>query len=167
MLSPGRGKSFGPHEPLIIMKNLILLLTATLALHLATAAGAPAAASAAVFDNYFNIQTALAQDSLETVAVNARAIANLVRQDTSGALRPELASVAEALATANDLPTARQIFKAVSGYLIVMVRAGNGPGGAIREAHDPVYNVNWLQQDGLVQNPYLGKSGLHVGTFVN
>jgi hypothetical protein len=53
------------------------------------------------------------------------------------------------------------------GYLIQTYRAGNGPGGAIHEAHSPAANVNWLQRDDIVQNPYLGKSGLHFGTFVS
>jgi hypothetical protein len=160
------------------MKSLISLATITLLLHLATTNGAQSAetkpssdargaTAAAVFGDYFEIQRALAGDTLENVAAHARGIADRVRQDTGGLFRPELAAQAEALATARDLTTARQIFKAVSGYLIQTYRAGNGPGGAIREAHSPAANVNWLQRDDIVQNPYLGKSGLHFGTFVS
>jgi hypothetical protein len=142
------------------MKKFVLLVTATLLLHVASAVGAASAATAAVFNDYFNIQTALAQDSLEYVAANARNIAALVRQDKSGAFRLELASAADSLAMATDLPAARQIFKAVSGYLIQTYRAGHGPGGTIRELHDPAQNVNWLQRGEVVQNPYQGKAGL-------
>jgi hypothetical protein len=159
------------------MKSLISLATITLLLHLATTAGAQstetkpssdarAATAAAVFGDYFEIQRALAGDTLENVPAHARAIADRVRQ-SSGLFRLELAAQAEALATARDLTTARQIFKAVSGYLIQTYRAGNGPGGAIREAHSPAANVNWLQRGDIVQNPYLGKSGLHLGTLVS
>jgi hypothetical protein len=136
------------------MKNLLLFVTAALLLQLATVAGAPATAT--VFDHYFNIQTALAQDSLQTVAAEARAIAEIVRQDRSGTFRQELAAVAEALAGQQDLIAARQVFKAVSGYVIQVFRAGQGPGGSIREMHCSTYNVNWLQRGDLVADPYLG-----------
>ena len=160
------------------MKSLILLTVIALLLHVATTVGAQSSetnpssdvradAAAAVFGNYFEIQRALAGDTLENVAAHARAIADRVRQDSGGLFRPELAAQAEALATTRDLTTARQIFKAVSGYLIQTYRAGHGPGGAIHEAHSPAANVNWLQRDDIVQNPYLGKFGLHFGTFVS
>ena len=160
------------------MKSLILLAATTLLLHLATTNSVQSAetrpssdirgtAAAVVFGNYFEIQRALAGDTLENVAAHARAIADRVRQDTGGLFQPELAVQAEALAAARDLTVARQIFKAVSGYLIQTYRAGHGPGGTVHEVHSPAANVNWLQRDDIVQNPYLGKSGLHYGTFVS
>ena len=118
--------------------------------------GAPTTLTAAVFDRYFAIQRALARDSLENVEANAWAIAQLVRQDRTGVFRPELAAVADSLAGATDLITARQVFKAVSGYVIVVYRAGRGPGGSIYELHCSAYNVNWLQRGDNVEDPYLG-----------
>ena len=160
------------------MKNVIFLVTITLLLCVATnaaaqpaatnpSAGVPNAMAAVVFGDYFEIQRALAGDTLANVAVNASAIAGMVRQDTSGKFQPELAAVADALASAQDLTTARQIFKAVSGYFIQTYRAGNGPGGTIHEVHSPTFNVNWLQREDVVQNPYLGKPCLYCGTFVS
>jgi hypothetical protein len=123
--------------------------------------------AAVVFGDYFRIQKALAADSLPEVAAWAGAIAEQVRRDGSGTFRPELAMVAQSLAAATDLESARQIFKAVSGYMIQTYRAGRGPGGAIHEMHSPAGNVNWLQQGESVQNPYLGKAGVQIGEFVS
>jgi len=119
-----------------------------------------------VFTGYLAIQKALSEDSLENVPGRALAIASLVSQDRSGRFRPELAAQAEALAAAADLPTARQIFKAVSGYLIQTWSAGHGPGGVVHEVHSPTDNVDWLQQGEVVQNPYQGKPCQQCGTFV-
>ena len=158
------------------MKNHILpVITAALlcvaaiapSIQAMAAPGAPVAGIAAVFDDYFKIQTALANDSLEQVAANALALAVMVRQDMTGAFRRELAAEAEALARANDLPAARQIFKAVSGYLIQTFRAGHAPEATVHEMHCPRRNVNWLQRGEVVGNPYLGKAGQRVGTVVN
>jgi hypothetical protein len=160
------------------MKIFTFLATAALVMGAALSVGAPSAganslstvgadATAGVFASYFEIQKALAEDSLQNVAANAGAIAAMVRQNPSGPFQPELAADAEALAGSQDLIGARQIFKAVSGYLIQAYRAGHNPGGAIHEAHSPVGNVNWLQQGDVLQNPYTGKSDPHCGTFVS
>jgi hypothetical protein len=118
---------------------------------------AAASTTAGVFDYYFKIQSALARDSLKDVDANAWAMAELVRQDRAGVFRPELAAAAEALAGAADLTTARQVFKAASGYVIQAFRAGNSAGGPIRELHCSVYNVSWLQRrGGPAQDPYVG-----------
>jgi hypothetical protein len=146
------------------MKNFLLFVTAALLLQTATVAAAPATAT--VFDHYFNLQTALARDSLKNVAANARAIAEIVRRDRTGAFRLELATVSETLASQGDLIAARQVFKAVSGYVIQTFRAGRGPGGPIREMHCQAYNVNWLQRGDAVEDPYLGGSLEQVGSLV-
>lgn len=118
-----------------------------------------------VFDYYFQIQTALARDSLEKVAVNAQALAEVVRKDASGAFSPQLAEQAAAVARANDLAAARQPFKAVSGYLIQYLRAADVPAGTVHEVHCPMKNLNWLQADTTVRNPFLGRTMLGCGTL--
>ena len=120
-----------------------------------------------VFANYFVIQKSLAEDSLANVSSAGQAIARRVSQDSNGDFRPGLIGQAEALAAAPDLVSARQIFKAVSGYLIQARRAGHGPGGVVHEMHSTADNVNWLQQGEVIQNPYQGKACQHCGTFVN
>lgn len=127
----------------------------------------PIGAAATVLHYYFNIQTALARDSMDNVAVSAGVIAEIVRKDTTGAFPAQLARQAEALAKASDLPTARPIFKAVSGYLIQFLKTSNVPAGTYHEVHCPQANVNWLQREKTVRNPYLGKSQPGCGTFVS
>lgn len=117
-----------------------------------------------VFDYYFQIQIALAQDSLENVMVNAGAIAEVIRKDSTGAFPPQLASQADALAKSKDLPSARQPFKAVSGYLIQYLRANSVPAGTYHELYCPMKNLNWIQTDQTVRNPYLGKAMQRCGT---
>jgi hypothetical protein len=102
-------------------------------------------AAQTVFDYYFQIQTALAQDSLDNVAINAEAMAEIARKDTTGAFSPQLASQADAMAKAKDLPAARQPFKAVSGYLIQYLRANSVPAGTYHELYCPMKNLMWLQ----------------------
>ena len=119
-----------------------------------------------VFANYFAIQKSLAADSLANVASGGIAIASLVSADKSGAFRPELVAQAEVLAASPDLASARQTFKAVSGYLIQTWRAGKGPGGMIHEVHSPADNVDWLQQGEVIQNPYWGRACQQCGVFV-
>jgi hypothetical protein len=118
-----------------------------------------------VFDYYLQIQTALAQDSLENVAVNAGAVAEIARKDTTGAFSPQLGKRAEALAEAKDLRAARQTFKAVSGYLIQYLKTNKVPTGTYHEVHCPMANVNWLQTGHTVRNPYFGGPMLRCGTF--
>ena len=124
----------------------------------------PTGAVQTVFDYYFKIQTALAKDSMETVAVNAGVIAEIVRKDTTSGFPSPLAGQADALAKAKDIATARHAFKAVSGYLIQSFRAGKAPVGT-HEVHCSMANLNWLQNNTTVQNPFFGKSMLNCGMF--
>jgi hypothetical protein len=133
---PRRRRELGVGRSWRTMKRTLLLLAAAIALSAAPtrAQGTetlalPTGAAQTVFDYYFKIQTALAKDSMENVAVNAGIIAEIVRKDTTGAFPSPLASQAEALAKAKDLAAARQVFKAVSGYLIQSFRAGKAPVG--------------------------------------
>jgi len=129
--------------------------------------------AAAAFVYYFRIQVALSQDSLTNVAVNALALANVVR--SSGAFPTQLAAQATGLARdAVTLTGARLDFAVVSGQLINYLKTRNPPDGLvgpIRQVHDAETKLDWLQTGDLVQNPYLGKSGLRgkpglrMGTF--
>ena len=117
-----------------------------------------------VFDYYFQIQTALAQDSLDKVAINAQNLAEVLRKNATGSFSPQLASLADAVARAKDLTAARQPFKALSGYLIQYLRAGNVPAVTVHEIYCPMKNLSWLQADTTVRNPFFGKTMLHCGT---
>lgn len=154
------------------MKTNFLLLTFAVALSLAPARAQwlesptqPTGAVATVFDYYFKIQKALAEDSLENVAVSASAIAEIVRKDTGSGLPMQIAAHAEALARARDVAAARTPFKALSGYLIQFAKTSHAV-GTYHEVHCPMANVNWLQNDDkTVRNPYLGKSMPQCGAF--
>lgn len=154
------------------MKGMSLLLSVALVAFVAPVRAhgteqpiLPVGSAATVLQYYFNIQSALAEDSMKNVAVNAGVIAEIVRKDTTAGFPIQLARHAKALAEASDLPTARPIFKAVSGYLIQYLKRSNAPTGTYHEVHCPMVNVNWLQSDKIVRNPYLGKSMQDCGTF--
>ncbi|ODU23921.1 MAG: hypothetical protein ABS95_02685 [Verrucomicrobia bacterium SCN 57-15] len=155
------------------MKRNFLLLTVAVALSIAPARAQssespvqPIGAAATVFDYYFKIQKALAEDSLENVAVSAGAIAEIVRKDTGSGFAVQIVGQAETLAKARDVAAARTPFKALSGYLIHYAKTSHAVAGTYHEVHCPMANVNWLQNDDkAVRNPYLGKSMPQCGTF--
>jgi hypothetical protein len=155
------------------MKTNLLLLTLAVAFSIAPARAQssespaqPIGAAATVFDYYFKIQKALAEDSLENVAVSAGVIAEVVRKDTSSGFPMQIVGHAEMLAKAKDVAAARTPFKALSGYLIQYGKASNVVIGTYHEVHCPMANVNWLQNDDkTVRNPYLGKSMSQCGAF--
>jgi hypothetical protein len=124
---------------------------------------------AAAFVYYFRIQVALSEDSLTNVAANARALADVLRKDTSGAFPAQFAAQASALARdAVTLSGARLDFTIISGQLMNYLRARNPPVGLfgpIHLVHDPETKLYWLQTGELVQNPYLGKTGPRTGTY--
>ena len=56
-----------------------------------------------VFDNYFKIASALANDSLDGVASSTSAIATAIRRDSKQMLSPETAAQADVLAVTTEL----------------------------------------------------------------
>ena len=120
--------------------------------------------AAAAFFYYFEIQEALAQDSLMDVAANALALAEVVPQDPAAGFPAQLADQARALAKdAVTLDGARLDFATVSGLLITYLKARNPPDGLgpIQLVYDPIYTrLYWLQRGDSAQNPYVGKYGV-------
>jgi len=119
--------------------------------------------AAAAFVYYFEIQEALAQDSLTNVVVNAMALAEVLRKDPTAGFPSQLAAQARALATdAILLPGARLDFAIVSGQLINYLKTRNPPVGVgpIHLVYDPITRLYWLQRGDPIQNPYLGKAGV-------
>jgi hypothetical protein len=119
--------------------------------------------AAAAFVYYFEIQEALAQDSLTNVAANAVALADVLRKDPTGGFPAQLADQARALARdAVTLDGARLDFAIVSGQLMNYLKTRNPPVGLgpIHLIHDPITRLYWLQRGDPVQNPYLGKYGV-------
>jgi len=129
----------------------------------ASAAADPASLppAAAAFVYYFEIQEALAQDSLTNVAVNALALAEVLRKDPTAGFPAHLADQARALARdAVTLDGARLDFAIVSGQLMNYLKTRSSPVSPIHLVHDPITRLYWLQRGDLVQNPYVGKVGI-------
>jgi hypothetical protein len=117
----------------------------------------------AAFFYYFEIQEALAQDSLTNVSANALALADVLRKNPAAGFPAQLADQARALARdAVTLDGARLDFAIVSGQLINYLRARNSSLGLgpIHQVHDPITRLDWLQRGDPVQNPYLGQYGV-------
>ena len=77
---------------------------------------------ASIFENYFKINRALAQDSLEGVVDNAETLANAVRRDPGKALPLPVARQAGRLTQAKNLTEARDAFLRISASLIAYVK---------------------------------------------
>ena len=120
--------------------------------------------AAAAFAYYFEIQEALAQDSLMDVTANALALAEVVRKNPAAGFPAQLADQARALARdAVTLDGARLDFATVSGLLISYLKGRNPPDGLdpVHLVYDPIFTrLYWLQRGDLAQNPYLGKYGV-------
>ena len=110
-----------------------------------------------VFDNYFKIASALADDSMDGVAPNASAIGTAIRRDSKQMLSPEIAAQADALAETSDLISARIIFKRLSQSLIRYLNDHDATGTFV-EVYCPKAKASWLQRKSQpIENPYLGK----------
>lgn len=117
-----------------------------------------------VYDHYLTIQADLANDTLKGVAENAGAIAKAVQGDSMKMLPAEVAAQAETLAKASDLKAARAAFKPLSDSLIKYLADHNA-----KDAYVQVYcsmaRASWLQKDGNVKNPYMGKAMSECGVI--
>jgi len=108
-----------------------------------------------VLQNYLIIQDRLATDTLKDVSKHAGIL-------VASALRgPDLPSQilrdGKMLGAAEDLPTARQAFKALSTSLIRYSRIHESPIGYV-EVYCDMSKAGWLQAGAKVRNPYYGSS---------
>ena len=117
----------------------------------------------AVYDNYINVQGALAKDSLEGISKAATAMAKNIQVDTSKALSPKVAQQAEALSKAKDLASARDAFKNLSDSLIQHLGSQKVDAGVYHVAYCPMAKASWIQTSKTVINPYMGTSMVHCG----
>lgn len=119
-----------------------------------------------VFDQYINIQTALAADSTKDVAANAAAISKEIRNDRMKMLAPKVAAQADALAGARDITAAREAFKPLSQSLIQYLADKRVSGSKYLEVYCSMVKASWLQTDPVINNPYGGKAMSRCGRFV-
>ena len=121
-----------------------------------------------VFANYFKIQTALAQDSLQGVSVDATAIERAIRFDANQVFSDGAAgSAARDLAKATDLSAAREAFKRLSNALVGYRDTHKDQAGQFVKVFCPMAKAIWLQANSVVNNPYLGKSEASCGQIQN
>jgi hypothetical protein len=116
-----------------------------------------------VFNNYLNIQKALAQDSVEGVPETATVMTQTIQGDSMKTLPPQVAQDVKALATVTDLEHARKAFKSLSDSLIRYLKAQKLPPGSYYEFYCPMVKASWVQTDKSIANPYLGQAMLRCG----
>jgi len=131
----------------------------------ARAAGEPALMEPvkSVIDNYLNIQTNLAADSIKGLSEHAAAISKAVSGDSMKMLPADMAKQADALAQAKDIKAAREAFKPLSASLVKYLSDHKAGKGTYHEAFCPMANASWLQVGKDIKNPYYGKEMLDCG----
>ena len=137
------------------------LLALTLAATALLAGSASAELSPAVAAPYLHIQTALAGDSIEGVAAAAEAIAGAAAE--LGDAGAAIVTAARAVALADDLKKARATFGLLSNAVIGYAREAGL--GELRLAFCPMARKSWIQEDGVIANPYHGSEMLTCGSF--
>ena len=75
----------------------------------------------------------------------------------------KVAEQAEALAKAQNLASARAVFKGLSESLINYLKTQKVPAGSYYVAYCPMAKASWLQTDTTIVNPYMGKAMVHCG----
>ena len=142
-------------------RYMMRLLALTMAATALLAGSASAELSPAVAAPYLHIQTALAGDSIEGVAAAAEAIAGAAAE--LGDAGAAVVTAARAVALADDLKKARATFGLLSNAVIGYAR---GAGlGELRLAFCPMARKSWIQEDGVIANPYHGSEMLTCGSF--
>jgi len=116
-----------------------------------------------VLSNYAELQSALAQDSMEKAKIAAAALLKSVRTDTDDLLPPGASQAARVLAESADLAEARSSFKELSEILIAHLKARKLGFGEYHEAYCSMAKASWLQAERTIVNPYMGKQMLHCG----
>lgn len=112
-----------------------------------------------VFENYFKIQPALAQDSLQGVAEAAAAIAKAAR--TEPVFSSRVADRADKLARAKTLAQARSAFLRLSPWVTQYAKKARLPG--VYEGWCRMHWAFWLQTGQTIANPYCGKAEPNCG----
>jgi len=135
------------------------------------------------FDPYEAIHAALAADTLEGVAANARKIAVIARSSADSfdagragvpedkasqcqALLPEVVDAANRLARATTLDEAREAFGELSRPMVRWrgMFSGNDKPNVV---FCPMARKPWLQESGEIANPYYGSKMLRCGDIVS
>ena len=124
--------------------------------------------------NYEGVRAKLAADTLEGIDADARAVAEWIRKASAALEEPpqniahtmlDAGAAADRLAAATDLPGARRAFGELSESLISLATSDPRLQGGQHIYECPMkegFN-KWLQPDGELANPYMGKEMLQCG----
>src|SRR5581483_4985738 len=117
-----------------------------------------------VLDHYLEIESALANDSMQGVASNASAIGRATGGYSMKMLSPEIAAQADILAETKTLGAARAVFKRLSKSLILYIAQHNSTSTYV-QVYCPTTKARWLQKSDKIKNPYMGGSMRSCGTI--
>jgi hypothetical protein len=134
-----------------------------------------------MMDHYIGIQTALAADSLDEIAVHALAIkmiAGQIHEESATAcqgvsndklftcqqMMAAISTATTRLAEATDLEEARATFGELSDSMIQFRNLL--PGERPNVAYCPMAKRSWLQHGDVIANPYYGSAMLRCGYIV-
>jgi hypothetical protein len=140
-----------------------LLLFAAVLCVTSTAASADVASG--LVQPYLRIQTALADDALETVKGDAALIE--AEAATLGDAGQAMKTAAGQLAAASNLNAARAAFGRLSEALMKYADGQHAALGAdLNVAYCPMVKKSWLQKGSAIVNPYGGKQMRSCGEIV-
>jgi hypothetical protein len=131
-----------------------------------------------VFENYFAIQSSLANDSIEGIPARAQALAKAIEKlqaasaNASGdendksmnTLMADIKASAESLAGKKNIDPARKEFGTLSEKLVdYQRRYGKTQAGDVRIFVCDMVKKPWLQNNDEIRNPYFGSAMLKCG----
>jgi hypothetical protein len=114
-----------------------------------------------LFPAYESVRQALADQSLDRAKISALEL----QKQAVEAKRSDVASSAKALVTASSLDSARTAFAGVSEAMIAYRRAMKADRPAV--AYCSMVKHSWLQSEGPISNPYVGREMATCGEFKN
>ena len=149
------------------MLTRLVCLLAVLSVACAPKSEAPKPGSAmpsSIVEPYLQIQSALAQDSVEGVRAHAGEIATAATALGAPAMKIDTAALQ--LASATEIEDARTKFATLSEAIVAYVDGFHLtlPEG-VRVATCSMLHKPWLQEGTDVSNPYYGKSMITCGDF--
>jgi hypothetical protein len=137
------------------MKHLLLALASAMAAIGSLQADPLPVPLQSTLDQYIQIQTALASDSLAGVPAAAAGLAAAAKA-SDGVVPEDATRQAEALAKTTDIQAAREAFKQLSATLIATLSAQKAKTGQYYEAFCPMAKASWIQTGQKIANPYFG-----------
>lgn len=131
---------------------------------------------AAVFTDYLNLQSQLADDAAQSAHMSLKALLDRVIAATGDATLPEsttmrlhkMHSALLKVGMKTDIEADRAVFRTLSEHILAIEQAGGNPlAQSLSVVHCPMAfedeGADWLQVRGDVANPYFGASMLRCG----